>query len=136
MTSGLAGFLNSEWPKAKVVGCSPTNSRVMVDSIKAGKILDLPSLPTLSDGTAGGVEQDAITYDFVEQLVPLFETVTEAEIMDAMRTFMEIHHQMIEGAAGVAVASMLKQRDKLAGKRVVVIICGGNIALETLKPIL
>ena len=43
---------------------------------------------------------------------------------------------LIEGAAAVAVAAMVKQRDRLAGKNVVVIICGANISLETLKTVL
>lgn len=59
----------------------------MIESVQAGKILDLPSLPTLSDGTAGGVEEESITFELVRDLVDTFETVTEDEIRDAMRLY-------------------------------------------------
>ena len=69
MISGIAGYLKSVQPQVQVVGCSPENSQVMIQSVKAGKILDIPSLPTLSDGTAGGVEEGAITFDLCRALV-------------------------------------------------------------------
>jgi threonine dehydratase len=53
--------------------------------------------------------------------------VTEEEIADALRAMYHRHHERIEGAAGVAVAATLKDASRFAGKRVVVILCGGNI---------
>jgi threonine dehydratase len=108
----------------------------MIQSVKAGRILDLPSRPTLSDGTAGGVEPDAITFPVVRELVADFVTVTEAEIAAAMRAFMGVHAMMIEGSAGVAVAAYLKTRARWVGKNVVVVLCGANIDLETLQGVL
>ena len=136
LISGLSGFLKSHWPKVEVVGCSPLNSKVMIESVNHGQILDLPSEPTLSDGTAGGVEPGSITFEYVSHLVDRFETVTESEIEAAMQQFIKEQCQLIEGAAGVAVASLIKQRDRLRGKNVIVIICGGNISLESLKSVL
>ena len=63
-------------------------------------------------------------------------TVTEDEIKESLRLFMQTHHMMIEGAAGVAIASFLKMKEQYKGKNVVIIICGANISLETLKEIL
>jgi threonine dehydratase len=108
----------------------------MIQSVMAGKILDLPSLPTLSDGTAGGIEPGAITFDLCRKLVDDFVTVSEDEIAETLRLFMKTHHMLIEGAAAVAVASYLKMLDRCSGKQVVIIICGANIGLETLKSIL
>ena len=136
LIGGIAAYLKAVWPKVEIVGCSPENSKVMIDSVKAGQILDLPSLPTLSDGTAGGVEPGSITFDLVAQWVDSFETVSETEIAEAMRRYMAHSHQLIEGAAGVAVASLLKRKGALAGKRSVVVICGGNIGLDVLKGVL
>ncbi len=98
--------------------------------------MDEASRPTLSDGTAGGIEQDAITFDLCRTLVDEFVLVSEAEIGAAMRQFVDFEHQLIEGAAGVALAAMLKQTDALAGRKVVVLICGGNVGRDTLKRIL
>jgi threonine dehydratase len=62
LIGGIAGYLKAVGRGPVVVGCSPERSKVMHESVRAGRVLDLPSDPTLSDGTAGGVEQDAITF--------------------------------------------------------------------------
>tara|TARA_Y100000588_G_scaffold84687_1_gene89639 strand:- start:33 stop:359 length:327 start_codon:yes stop_codon:yes gene_type:complete len=108
----------------------------MIESIKADRILELPSKPTLSDGTAGGVEAGSITFDLVRDNVDDYVTVSESEIAGSLRTFIEVEHQLIEGAAAVAVAAYLKRKDELVGKNVVLVICGANIALETLKSVM
>ena len=136
LASGIAGYLKSIQPHVKVIGCSPANSQVMIESVKAGRILDLPSLPTLSDGTAGGVEPESITFDLCRDLVDDYETVSETEIKESLRQYLQVHHMLIEGSAAVALAACVKQGARLAGKNVVVILCGANISLETLKGIL
>jgi threonine dehydratase len=136
MISGMAGFLKSKNPAVQIIGCSPKNSQVMIQSVKAGRILDLPSLPTLSDGTAGGVEPGSITLDFCRDLVDDFISVTEDEIRDSLREFINNRHMLIEGSAAVAVAACKKRAGDFVGKNVVVVICGGNISAETLKEIL
>ncbi|MEM7344035.1 MAG: threonine/serine dehydratase [Chloroflexota bacterium] len=136
LISGIATYLKSVQPNISIIGCSPINSYVMIQSIQAGQILDLPSLPTLSDGTAGGVEPGSITFDICREQVDDYVTVSEAEIADSLRLFMDTHHQMIEGAAAVAIAAYLKTQTQWIDKNVVIIICGGNISLDTLKEIL
>ena len=59
--------------------------------------------------------------------------VDEEQIADAMRLYMRSEDDVIEGAAGVAIAGMLARADEIVGKRVVVLVCGGNIASETLN---
>lgn len=136
MISGIAGYLKSKNPAVEIIGCSPENSQVMIQSVKAGRILDLPSLPTLSDGTAGGVEPGSMTLGFCREFVDDYMTVTESEIEESLREFIQAQHMLIEGSAAVAVAAFKKQADRLAGKNVVVIICGGNISIEILKTVL
>jgi threonine dehydratase len=53
-----------------------------------------------------------------------------------MRAFMAAHHQLIEGSAAVPIAALLKRRRELAGKNVVVVLCGANVDLETLQAVL
>ena len=122
LACGIAGALKGLGRSTRIVACSPENSAVMAASVRAGQILDLPSRPTLSDGTAGGVED--------------YLTIPEAAIADALRTFIEDHHLLIEGAAAVAVAGLRQIADTLEGKTVVVILCGGNIGLDTLRSVL
>jgi threonine dehydratase len=136
MISGIAGFLKSIDASTRVIGCSPENSPVMIESIKANKIIEMESLPTLSDGTAGGIEPDAITFDLCKRLVDDYVAVSEDEINAAMLMFMETQHQMIEGAGGVAIAAFLKRQEFFRGRNIVIVICGGNLSIETLKAIL
>ena len=104
-------------------------------SVKAGRILDLPSEKTLSDGTAGGVEADAITFDLCRQVVDDFVLVSEREIAAAMRNYMAAEDDRIEGAAGVAIAALLARQGDIAGRKVVAIICGGNVTQAVLDTI-
>jgi threonine dehydratase len=136
LASGVASVLKSSIPSIRIVGCQPEASAVMAHSVEAGRIIDEPSRPTLSDGTAGGVEQDAITFELCRELVDEFVLVGEPEIAQARRRFIDFEHQLIEGAAGVALGAMLKQREALAGRQVVVLICGGNVGRDTLKGLL
>jgi threonine dehydratase len=136
LISGVGAFLKSVNPSLSVIACQPAASAVMTESVKAGKIVDMPSDPTLSDGTAGGIETDAITFDICREITDEFVLVSEEQIAAAMRGFMDSHHMLAEGAAGVAIAGLLQSGDKYKGKNVVVIICGGNISRETLKKVI
>ena len=135
LISGVGGYLKSVQKNVKMVAVSPKNSCVMYESIKAGKQLDLPSDPTLSDGTAGGVEMGSITFELCQRIIDEFILVTEDEIADGIRIGLEKHHQLIEGSAGAAIAGFMKQKDKLNSQTVVIVICGGNISSEVLKSI-
>ncbi len=136
LVSGIASCLKSAGRPIEVVACSPENSAVMHHSVRAGHILEMESKPTLSDGTAGAVEPGAITLDLCRRLVDRYVLVSEDEIRDAMRLIIDRHHTLIEGAAGVAVAGFLKEKDRLAGRNVVIVLCGANISRERLKEVL
>jgi threonine dehydratase len=136
LISGIASVLKTHNPAIHVVGCLPVNSPVMAISVEHGAIVDMPSLPTLSDGTAGGIEPKAVTFALCQALVDEYVLVSEDEIAAAMRRVMEGQHLLIEGAAGVAVAALLKTMKRWQGKQVAVVLCGGNISLQTLRTIL
>jgi len=136
LISGISDYLKSIWPNVKIIGCSPMNSAVMLHSIRAGEILDLESKLTLSDGTAGGVEKGSVTFPFCEDYIDESVLVSEIEIKEALVTYMDTEHQMIEGAAGTAVAALIKKHEMLKDKRVGVVICGGNMNLTTIKNLL
>lgn len=136
LIGGTAAYLKSVFPRLKIVGCSPQNSPVMARSVAAGQILEFASEPTLSDGTAGGIEPNAVTFELCRDLVDEFVTVTETEIAESLRTFLEVHHMLIEGAAAVPIAAFLKTAGEYEGKKVSIVLCGANIGLDVLKTIL
>jgi len=136
MISGIAGYLKTIFPQIEIIGCSPLNSPVMARSIQSGHLLDMESLPTLSDGTAGGIENDSITFPLCQKLVDDYILVSEDEIRHAMRQFIETHHMLIEGSAAVPIAALLKMPERFQGKTVVIVLCGANISLETLRSVI
>lgn len=136
LISGVASYLKSVMPDVKVIGVSPQNSQVMIQSVAASKIVDIPSLETLSDGTAGGVEPGAITLGLVQNLVDELVTVTEEEIATELRKFMHQHPYIIEGAAAAAIAGFVKIAEKWQGKSVAIVLCGGNISMSTLVKVI
>lgn len=136
LISGIAGYLKSINSKIKIIGCLPENSPVMAESIKAGKIIEMATLPTLSDATAGGIEPGAITFNLCQQYVDDYILVSEDEIKNAIIHLIKKQHLLIEGAAGVALAALLKHKEQFHNQNVVIILSGGNISLETLKSIL
>jgi threonine dehydratase len=135
LIGGVGSVLKDHDRGIRVIGCQPHASPVMARSIEAGEILDMPSQPTLSDGTAGGIEPGAITYPMNQAVVDEWVEVDEKQIAAAMRLYMDREGDLVEGAAGVAVAGLLERAADVAGKKVVVVICGGNVSDEVLARI-
>lgn len=133
LISGVGGYLKIVWPDVKVVACSPRNSAVMHASLAAGRILEMASLPTLSDGSAGGVEPGSITFDLCRHVIDESVLVSEEEIRDALRLLIGRHHTLVEGAAATAVAAFLAHRDRFANANVAIVLCGANIDANVLK---
>lgn len=135
LVSGVGSVLKAHNPETRIFGCQPAASAVMACSIEAGRILEMPSEETLSDGTAGGIEAGAITFPLNQAVVDEFVIVDEDEIAVAMREYMDAENERIEGAAGVAIAALVRSGDAVRGQTVVVIICGGNISDEKLQSV-
>jgi len=107
------------------IGCWPENSAVLYECIKAGRIFEAPETTTLSESTAGGVEENSITFDLCREVMHHGVLVTEDEILRAMR-WGHAQGWSMEGASGVALAAYFKEAERYAAKKVVVLICGGN----------
>ena len=130
LISGTGTALKSLSPRTKIVGVWPENSPCMLRAMEAGEIVDVEEQDTLSDGTAGAVEPGSVTFPICQAVIDETVTVTEAEIGRAMRMIAEAEHWIVEGAAGVALAGLVKRADAFKGKKVAVVLCGRNIALE------
>ena len=85
--------------------------------------------PTLSESTAGGVEPGSITFPICQKVIDRYLLVSESEILNAMR-WAHRRGWTLEGAAGVAIAALMKERDHYREKIVVVVCCGGNVSPE------
>jgi len=136
LIAGIAAWLKSGDGDITIIGCQPEKSRVMYESIRAGRILDLESLPTLSDGTAGGIEEGSLTFPLCRDLVDDFVLLSEEEIRKALILVLEKHHILIEGAAALPVAALLKEPGRFAGKKVALVLSGSTLSLATLRKVL
>ena len=135
LIAGIGGYLKAARPGVEVIGCLPMNSCVMYESIQAGEIVERPLLPTLSDGTAGGIETGAITFELCQKYVDDWVLVEEEAIGQAMKRIFEQHRLVVEGSAGVTVAAFLQIKERLAGKTVALVLCGGNIDIDQFKAV-
>ena len=137
MMSGIGSWFKQSSPKTKVIGCLPELAPEMYLSVMEGRVVSLDDpQETLSDGSAGGLEEDAITFDICKAVIDDFLIVSEKEIAEAIKLMAGVHHKIIEGAAGVALASFLNNTDRFSGQRLVIVICGSNISLEKFKALL
>ncbi|MEA2025304.1 MAG: threonine/serine dehydratase [Chloroflexota bacterium] len=135
LASGVAGIIKALSPATRIIGCSPAASAVMYHSLEAGEILDLPSGLTLSDGTAGGVEPGAITFDILAGVLDDFVTIDEDDIRQAFLDLIEVEHMLVEGSAAMAYAAARAHAGAVEGTTAV-ILCGGNVGTDRLGEIL
>ncbi len=136
LAAGIAGFLKETDPEITTIGCEPTASAVMSESVKAGRIVELPNLPTLSDATAGGIEEGSITFDLCRKYVDRYELAAEDEIAAAIRFLHDHEDMVVEGGAALPVAVMLRRPEYLVGMRVVLVITGSKIDEAVLERVL
>ena len=136
LIGGIAVYMKERMPGSRIIGCQPEHSAAMYHCIRAGSIVRTDHHETLSDGSAGDVEPGSITFPVCRDLVDEYVLVSEDEIGEAIRFMVEAHHKIVEGAAAVAVASLIKLKNDFQGRTVVVVICGANIAASTLARVL
>mgnify|MGYP001801933999 FL=1 len=69
LISGMSAVIKHQSPTTKIIGCQPIVSDCMRQSVRAGKIVEIPAAYSLSDATVGGIEPDAITLQYCMELV-------------------------------------------------------------------
>ncbi len=133
LISGISVFLKSNDNNIKIFGCLPENSPVMKASIKYGRIINMKTEKTISDATAGGIEEGSITLEICKKYVDGFFLVSEEEIEDAIFLIYENHNKMIEGAGALPLASLFKFKKHFKDQNVILVLSGSNIDEEFFK---
>jgi threonine dehydratase len=121
-------------PGLPVYGVQAERASAIHDSWHAGKPLSKPSADTFADGLATRNAYPA-TFGALKAGLAGFVTVSEAELAEAVRLYIRTTHHLVEGAGAAGLAGLVKLRPTLAGKRVGVILSGGNIDEATLRRI-
>ena len=131
LMGGVGTALKQLSPQTRVVGVWAENSVAMLRSLEAGEIVEPEEFPTLAEGSAGAVEPGSVTFPICQAVIDDRVTVSEMEIAQGMRRVAEADRWMVEGSAGAAMAGLIKQAKTYKGKKVAVVLCGRNIALDT-----
>jgi threonine dehydratase len=133
LISGIAASVKAALPDTRVIGAQPANDAAMAASVRAGKIVEIDARPTISDGTAGGIEPGAVTFPLCTELVDEWVLVSEDEIYEALRLTIDTEHQLIEGAAATAIAAAIEFGREHPNQTIAAVSCGANISTSTLQ---
>ena len=136
LLTGSSAWLKSHNPDVRTFGVSPSNSPVMFESVRQDKMITMDTKPTLADTCGGGVDLDTITLDYCRRYSDGIVLLSEDEIAAAIRLLFEQHRLVAEGSGVLGIGGILKNKEKLKGKKVVAVVCGRNIDLEVFKRII
>jgi len=130
MVSGTCLTLSSIAPEVAVYAAEPEQADDAARSFRAGRIIADDAPVTVADGLKVPLKE--LTWHFVSGHVTDILTASEQEIIDAMRITWARMKIVMEPSCAVPLAAILKNKDVFAGKRVGVIVTGGNVDLDRL----
>ena len=126
LAAGVSTWLKTYWPGIEIVGVEGIGQASMKAAMEAGKPVALDQVDLFCDGTAVR-KAGELPFQICRHTLSRIETVTNAEVSHAMRVLWEGLRCISEPAGAMGLAAVLKNREKLIGKRVLVVLCGANI---------
>ncbi|MBE5874283.1 MAG: threonine ammonia-lyase [Lachnospiraceae bacterium] len=127
--STLAKLLN---PKIKVIGVEPAGANCMQESLKEGKVVTLPGVNTIADGTAVKTPGSKL-FPYIQENLDDIITVDDEELVVAFLDMVENHKMVVENSGLLTVAAL--KHLNVQGKRVVAILSGGNMDVITMSSV-
>ena len=127
--SVLAKLLN---PKIKVIGVEPAGANCMQESLKAGKVVTLPAVNTIADGTAVKTPGNLL-FPYLQENLDDIITVEDRELIVAFLDMVENHKMIVENSGLLTAAAVKHIKDN--GKKIVAILSGGNMDVITMSSI-
>ncbi|WP_305971877.1 MULTISPECIES: beta-hydroxyaspartate dehydratase BhcB [unclassified Mameliella] len=130
MISGTCLTLSNLAPEVKIYAAEPEQADDAYRSFKAGHIIADDAPDTIADGLKVPLKEN--TWHFVSHFVTDIQTVSEQEIIDAMKIIWKHLRIVMEPSCAVPLAVILKNPEVYAGQRVGIVITGGNVDLDRL----
>ncbi|MET0498473.1 MAG: threo-3-hydroxy-L-aspartate ammonia-lyase [Steroidobacteraceae bacterium] len=127
--SGCAVAAHASQPNATIVGVEPAAGNDGQQSFRSGSVVRIATPETIADGA----QTNALgthTFPVIRQLVDDIVTVTDAELVDTMKFFAERMKLLVEPTGCLAAAAVLSGKIAVAGKRVGIMLSGGNVDLQ------
>ncbi|WP_432471493.1 hydroxyectoine utilization dehydratase EutB [Amphritea sp. HPY] len=119
-------------PSVKVIGASMERGAAMIASLEAGKPVQVTEYESFADSLGGGIGlENHYSMPAVQRVMDQAYLVTEAAIAKAMVHFLEEEKMLVEGAAAIGVATIDQHNLDVSGKKVVFVISGKNVAVDT-----
>jgi threonine dehydratase len=132
LIGGIAAAVKARRPAVRVIGLSPVGGAAMVESIRAGRPVEVEEADTLADSLNGGIGLDnAHTFGLVRDLVDDLVLVEEAAIARGLLAALKWERYVLEGAAAIGLAAVIAELVELSGPSAL-ILTGRQIGLETL----
>jgi threonine dehydratase len=136
LIGGIGSVLKSFSPKTRIYGVAAHNSAALAASMAAGRVVETEHLDTLADGVAGGMDEDSMTLPLALAVIDEVITCTEAEIGHALKELAFKENQIVEGAAALAFAGLIKVAERCRGQTNVVVLCGANFDRDKIFSVL
>lgn len=135
LIAGIGTAIKAMRPGVRVIGVEARNAPTMYESLRQGKLVKIHAQPTLADGLAIS-EAGALCVDIVRKVVDEVVLVEEAQIATSILRLMELEKTVVEGAGAATLAAAMDPSLGLAGKKVVLVLSGGNIDITLISHII
>jgi threonine dehydratase len=126
MAAGVSCWLKTYWPEIELVGVEGEGQASMKAALAAGEPVQLEQVDIFCDGTAVR-KAGEIPFQVCRETLDRIETVSNAEVSRAIRVLWEALRCVSEPSGALGLAAVLKHREALAGKRVLVVVTGANV---------
>jgi threonine dehydratase len=135
LIAGVGLAIKALKPAVRVIGVETEHVPTLYESLKRGQVTRVQSKPTLADGLAVS-EVGKLCFEIARQVVDEIRLVNEAEIARSILKLLELEKTVVEGAGAVPLAAATDPKLDLAGRKVVLLLCGGNIDVTVITRII
>jgi len=122
-------------PSIRVIGVQSEGAPAVYESWKTGKIVEKEEIETFADGLATRVPFE-LTMKIMRRLLNEIILVSEEDLRNAIRLLLETTHQLAEGAGAASTAGAVKMSQDLKGKKVALVVSGGNLTMDMMRDII
>jgi threonine dehydratase len=140
LLAGVGTAIKALRPQTRIIAVEPSHAPTLDASLRAGKVTRIETKPTLADGLAVA-EIGSLCFQMIKGMIDRVHLVDEAQIAKAILRLLELEKTVVEGAGAVPLAAIANRSPNgnslgLEGKKVVLVLCGGNIDVTLISRII